>query len=105
MNALDELKESQRRLTEELRSVVQDTQEILQHKVHDASDGYKSARERLEKSLKKAASELKSVEQAVEDGAKKAVRATDQYVHQHPWESIGVSAGIGILLGMLISRK
>ena len=37
--------------------------------------------------------------------AKAAGRATDAYVHEHPWQSIGVAAGIGLLLGMLIARR
>ncbi|WP_186124122.1 DUF883 family protein [Burkholderia gladioli] len=35
----------------------------------------------------------------------KAVRATDDYVHEHPWTSIGVAAGVGVLIGLLINRK
>ena len=34
-----------------------------------------------------------------------AARATDGYVHENPWTIAGVCAGVGLLLGMLISRK
>jgi ElaB/YqjD/DUF883 family membrane-anchored ribosome-binding protein len=31
--------------------------------------------------------------------------ATEDYVQTHPWQTIGIAAGIGILIGMLISRR
>jgi ElaB/YqjD/DUF883 family membrane-anchored ribosome-binding protein len=105
MNTIEELKESQHRLSEELRNVVRDTEEILRHKVQDAGDGYLASREKLERSLKKARHELEGIEQALLERTKKAARATDHYVHDHPWESIGVSVGVGLLLGVLIGRK
>ncbi len=37
--------------------------------------------------------------------SKEAARATDEYVHDHPWQAVGVAAGVGFLLGMLIARR
>ena len=34
-----------------------------------------------------------------------AVRATDDYVHENPWQSVGVAAGVAFLLGLLVSRR
>jgi ElaB/YqjD/DUF883 family membrane-anchored ribosome-binding protein len=39
------------------------------------------------------------------DQAKAAAQATDDYVHAHPWKAVGFAAGIGVILGMLISRR
>jgi ElaB/YqjD/DUF883 family membrane-anchored ribosome-binding protein len=105
MDAFDTVKEAQNRLSEELRNVVHDTEEMLKHKVQDAGEGYKTAREKLERTVKQARRELEGVEQTVVDQTKKAAKATDHYVHDHPWQSIGVGAGIGLLIGMLIGRK
>lgn len=33
------------------------------------------------------------------------VNGTNQYVHENPWTAVGVSAGVGVLIGMLISRR
>jgi ElaB/YqjD/DUF883 family membrane-anchored ribosome-binding protein len=105
MDTFDSVKEAKHRLSEELRNVVHDTEEMLKHKVQDAGEGYKTAREKLERTVKQARRELEGVEQAVIDRTKKAAKATDHYVHDHPWQSIGVGAGIGLLIGMLIGRK
>ncbi|HJV72780.1 MAG TPA: DUF883 family protein [Noviherbaspirillum sp.] len=41
---------------------------------------------------------------AVEKG-KVAAQSTDEFVHEHPWKAVGIAAGVGLLVGMLISRK
>jgi ElaB/YqjD/DUF883 family membrane-anchored ribosome-binding protein len=99
------LKDSQTRLSRDVRAMVDDAEALLRHAVRDAGEGYDDARSRLERSLKNARTELEGVEHAVLDNARRAKQATDEYVHQHPWQSMGIGAGVGLLLGMLISRR
>jgi ElaB/YqjD/DUF883 family membrane-anchored ribosome-binding protein len=98
-------KNGQKRLAEDFKAVVEDAEELLRHAARDAGDGYDEARARLERSLKAARAELETLEKAVLEGTRRAARATDGYVHEHPWESIGIGAGVGLLLGMLIARR
>jgi len=42
---------------------------------------------------------------AVLEKTRAAAATTDKYVHVHPWTAIGVAAGIGLVLGMLIERR
>jgi ElaB/YqjD/DUF883 family membrane-anchored ribosome-binding protein len=98
-------KNAQQRLAEDFKAVINDAEELLRHAAIDAGDGYDEARARLERSLKAARAELESLEKAVLEGTRRAARATDGYVHNHPWESIGIGAGVGLLLGMLIARR
>jgi ElaB/YqjD/DUF883 family membrane-anchored ribosome-binding protein len=104
-DATQTLKDSQTRLSRDVRAVVDDAEALLRHAVRDAGEGYDDARSRLERSLKNARTELEGVEHAVLDNARRAKQATDEYVHQHPWQSMGIGAGVGLLLGMLISRR
>ena len=99
------LKEGQQRLAQDFKAVVNDAEQLLRHAARDAGQGYGEARERLEESLKTAREEFARLEGAMVDGAKRAGRATDGYVRQHPWESIGVGVGVGLLLGLLIGRR
>ncbi|MBI3068591.1 MAG: DUF883 family protein [Betaproteobacteria bacterium] len=34
-----------------------------------------------------------------------AARATDEYVHEHPWRAVGIAAGAGLIIGLLIGRR
>jgi len=43
-------------------------------------------------------------EAAVRKG-RKIAHDTDEYVHEHPWQAIGIAAGVGLLVGMLIARR
>lgn len=102
---LDNLKEGQRKLTEELRNVVHDAQEMLNHQIESADDSYRDARKKLAQSVERANRQLQGAERAVFEQTKKVARETDHYVHDHPWESVGLGAGIGLLVGLLIARK
>lgn len=104
-DATHTLKDTQSRLARDARALVDDAEVLLRHVVRDAGEGYDEARSRLERSLKTARSELESAEHAVLDNARRAKEATNEYVHQHPWQSMGIGAGVGMLLGMLISRR
>jgi ElaB/YqjD/DUF883 family membrane-anchored ribosome-binding protein len=95
----------QERLARDLRAVVDDAEQLLKLAVKDAGQGYDEARTRLQKSLQTAKTQLVAAEQAVAERVASAGRATDDYVHRHPWESIGIGAGIGLLIGLLIGRK
>ena len=55
--------------------------------------------------LKQAKDKAADVQVVVVEKGKKAARATDDYVHEHPWASIGIAAGVGVLVGLLINRK
>jgi ElaB/YqjD/DUF883 family membrane-anchored ribosome-binding protein len=99
------LNEGQQRLAQDFKAVVDDAEQLLRHAARDAGQGYGEARQRLEESLKAARAEFARLEGAVVDRARRAGRATDSYVHEHPWESIGIGAGIGLLLGLLIGRR
>jgi len=99
------LRDGKKQLAKDFQAVVDDAEELLRHAARSTGEGYDEARARLEKALDAARTEIKSMEDAVTDGAKRAARATDGYVHEHPWEAIGIGAGIGLLLGMLIARR
>jgi ElaB/YqjD/DUF883 family membrane-anchored ribosome-binding protein len=63
------------------------------------------ARERIQESLRVAKDKVAQVEEAVIDKTKAAARATDDYVHDHPWGAVGIAGAVGLVIGMLISRR
>lgn len=103
--ATQPLRDDTSRLADDFRAVVSDAEQLLRHAAREAGDGYNEARQRLEASLATAREELGAMQQSVADGARRAGRVTDGYVRNHPWESIAVGAGIGMLIGLLIGRR
>lgn len=103
--ANETLREGTNRLADDFRAVVGDAEQLLRNAATQAGEGYDEARARLEASLKAAREGLDTLEQSVVDRTRRAGRATDGYVRSHPWESIAVGAGIGVLIGLLIGRR
>lgn len=93
------------KLAQDLKIVIADAEELLRATANQAGEKVSAARERIQDSLRHAKVKLAEVEEAILDKGKQAARATDEYVHDHPWRAVGIAAGIGLLIGMLISRR
>jgi ElaB/YqjD/DUF883 family membrane-anchored ribosome-binding protein len=93
------------KLVQDLKIVVSDAEELLRATASQAGEKAAVAREKIQESLHRAKVKLAEAEDAVIDKTKQAARATDEYVHEHPWRAVGVAAGIGLIIGLLISRR
>lgn len=96
---------SKEKLVTDLKVLVGDTEELLKATAGQAGEKIAVARERIQASLAVYKDKLLDAEQALREKTKEAARATDEYVHDHPWQAVGVAAGIGFLLGLLVSRR
>ncbi|WP_047248754.1 DUF883 family protein [Chromobacterium subtsugae] len=92
-------------LLDDVRQVLASTEELIDAAADDGSAHSKELRKRLSEKLGTAKAKLRDAEVAVVGKAKEAAKATDEYVHENPWKSIGIAAGVGFLLGMLVSRR
>lgn len=93
------------KLMADLKQVMIDAEALLAATSDDASAGMAQLRERVADTLLKAKDGLLDAQEAVSERARAAAKATDHYVHDHPWKAVGIAAGVGLLLGMLISRR
>jgi ElaB/YqjD/DUF883 family membrane-anchored ribosome-binding protein len=92
-------------LMADLKSVIQDAEAWLRHGSQLTGDELKAAKAKFEHTLVRAKDDLVRLEEAAVEKAKYAARATDDYVKENPWKAIGVGAAVGVLVGLLISRK
>ena len=96
---------SRDKLASDLRIVVADAEELLRATAGQMGEKAVIARERIQESLRIAKDKLARAEEVVIDRTKAAARATDDYVHDHPWGAVGIAGAVGLVLGMLISRR
>jgi ElaB/YqjD/DUF883 family membrane-anchored ribosome-binding protein len=96
---------STERLLHELKAVVRHTEDLLKETAGDASEQATKARARAEASLRDARKSLSEMEQHLAARAREAAKATNRYVHENPWPSLGVAAGAAFILGLLIGRR
>lgn len=98
-------KSDQEELMSDLQDVLADTEAMLKDVAHEGGEMASAMRERIANNLRTVKAKLIETEQLVADKAKVAAKATDQYVHDNPWQSIGIAAGVGFLVGLLVSRR
>ena len=96
---------NKQKLVSDMKVVVADAEEILRATAGVVGDKMGDLRERFGERLRDAKLRLADAEAALVDRTKAAARATDDYVHENPWRAVGVAAGIGLLLGVIIGRR
>ena len=96
---------SKEKLVADLKVVVADAEELLRATASQAGEKVSAARERIQASLATAKVKLTEAERALLERTKLAARAADDYVHENPWQAVGIAAAAGLVLGVLISRR
>ena len=96
---------SKEKFVSDMKVLVADTEELLRATAAQAGEKAVAARERIQATLVSSKAKLIEAERALIDKTKQAARATDDYVHDNPWQSVGIAAGVGFLLGLLIGRR
>jgi len=91
---------SNERVINDLKRVVRDSEELLQSSAGVVGEKARELRERLARKLDSAKVTYRRLEGKAREGA----RATDKAIREHPYESVGVAFGLGLLLGLLITR-
>jgi len=101
----DAIQHTKAKLMDDLHQSIADAEEMLKITAGHAGEGAVQLRERVRDRMSKAKLELQHLQQATVEKAKAAGHATDVFVHDNPWKSIGIAAGIGLVVGLLISRR
>jgi ElaB/YqjD/DUF883 family membrane-anchored ribosome-binding protein len=93
------------KLFQDLQIVVRDAEALLKATAGQAGEKLQEARAKTEESLRQAKTRIESLEQAAVNSGKEMVNSAEDYVRQNPWQALGVAAGVGLVLGVLLSRK
>ena|SRR5687768_2099495 len=93
------------KLAQDLKIVVSDLEELLRATASQAGEKVAAVREKVQENLQRYKVKLAEAEDALIDSGKQAARVTDEYVHDHPWHAVGIAAGIGFLVGLLVGRR
>lgn len=93
------------KLLDDLRTVVSDAEQWLRQGSHLTGEDLAAAKDKFERTLRTAKDDLIKLEETVVEKTKQAAKATDEYVHENPWKSVGLGVAIGVVIGMLVSRK
>lgn len=93
------------RMIADFKAVLNDAEEMLKATASQTGEKAAELRDKATEHLKRAKFRLQEEQEKVIERTKEVAGATDDYVHDHPWQAVGVAAGVGFLLGLLIGRR
>jgi ElaB/YqjD/DUF883 family membrane-anchored ribosome-binding protein len=96
---------SRDKLVADAKTVLDDVETLLKQAAAASGQQAHDLRERAAESLHRAKLRLQEAQVAVTENTKAAARATDDWVHMHPWGAVGIAAGVGFLIGLLVARR
>ena len=89
----------------DLKTLARHTEDLLKATAHDVSDQAREARSRVTAALERAKVTCTVLQEQAVATAKAARRYTDLAIRAHPYDSIGVAFGVGLLMGVLVIRS
>jgi ElaB/YqjD/DUF883 family membrane-anchored ribosome-binding protein len=93
------------KLSADFRSIMEDIDSLMNATTDKAEGDISALRARIIDRLEGAKERVVDAQHEAADRAKRAAAATDHFVHDHPWQAIGVAAAIGVAVGVLIGRR
>ncbi|MBC7605101.1 MAG: DUF883 domain-containing protein [Ramlibacter sp.] len=102
----EELTQSHKeKLMSDLKMVIADAEELLKLTAGNVGDKAAEMRMRMQSRMEQAKSDLVDLQDMAVVRVRDAGRAADAYVQDNPWRAVGIAAGVGLVVGMLIIRR
>jgi ElaB/YqjD/DUF883 family membrane-anchored ribosome-binding protein len=96
---------SRERVMSDLKNLTRDAEDLVKATAGDVSDKARDARTRISAALERAKVTCAQLQEQTIAKAKAAAQKADTVIRDHPYESIGVAFGVGLLLGVVVGRK
>ena len=93
------------KLVTDFKTLINDTEELVKATTVQTGDKIAEICNRAQQAAIKIKPQLVELQTKVVNNAKATIAATEHYVQDHPWVTISVCTGVGVLLGLLISRR
>ena len=92
-------------LIADLKTVMQDAEALLRATSSQTGDKIQELRSHAEESLIRARARVGELEQEARRRAQEMADVTEGYMRDNPWQSVGIAAGVGLLIGLFLSRR
>ena len=96
---------SKEQLIADFKVVVADAEALLKATANHGGEELAQVRARAEESVRMVKSKIDGAQAELLGKTREAARATDAYVHDYPWNAIGMAAGVGLVIGLLSNRR
>jgi len=92
-------------LISDFKVVIADAEALIKATANQGGEAVVNLRAKAEESLAAAKVKLADAQDALVEKGRVAAKATDDYVHEKPWHAVGIAAGVGLVVGLLIGRR
>lgn len=92
-------------LVAEFKTVIADAEALIKATANQGGERIDQLRSQAEASLASAKDKIEDLHEDLVEKGREAVKATDDYVQENPWKAVGIAAGIGLVIGLLVSRR
>jgi ElaB/YqjD/DUF883 family membrane-anchored ribosome-binding protein len=93
------------KLVGDLKTLIGDAEELLRATTNQAGEKAAVARQKIEQSLIEGKKALAEAEKVIVEKSKQYADITDDYIRENPWSAVGIAAGVGLVLGLLLRRS
>lgn len=95
---------SSEQLIGDFKALMADAEALIKATASHEDGAIASVRSKASETLANAKENLSMLEGPLSDKAKVMAQGADDFVHRNPWEAVGVAAGLGLLIGLLVRR-
>ncbi|AMS17858.1 ElaB/YqjD/DUF883 family membrane-anchored ribosome-binding protein [Pseudomonas chlororaphis] len=85
----------------ELQALIEESEKLLKSSASLVGEEGENLRQQVGLKLKQALDSVSSVRER----SKPVMDATEQYIGGHPWQTVAISAGVGLVVGLLLGRR
>ena len=103
MGSMNEVTKAQ--LVAEFKTVIADAEALIKATANQGGEKVEQLRTQAESSLAAAKVKIDDLHEDLVEKGREAVKATDDYVQENPWKAVGIAAGLGLVIGLLVSRR
>lgn len=89
----------------ELRNFLADIEDLIHQTTSLTGDELAEARAKLNARVEAVKESIEDVGEATVERVRRTAADTNEYVHEQPWQAIGVGAAVGLLLGLVLARR
>lgn len=89
----------------DMKSLIRDAQDLFREATTSTGVKAEELRDRGLSLLDAAIDKAQDMQAAVVETGREVAGSADDYVRENPWTAVAVSAGVGLLVGLLIARK
>ena len=102
---INETREAREKLMNDMKSVIGNAESWLKTSAAQSVPDLHAMQDQFKETLRTAKTDLLHMEASMLAKTRLAALATDTFVKDNPWKSVGLSAAVGVIFGLLVTRR